>query len=230
MQAFLALWAAEAAEVAEAEEAAAVRGPAVVFVMSHPKVRKTVSREFERLWATAGAGAAAQEEAQEEEEGAGDSDRNSARKETRSERGGGRSLHQLPELIPLPRLSFLDLDDVPPALFEVPGSGSSTRGSSRALPVGANSILSVVEQQVCAGADVFIGTAASSISVLVAQERVVQRQPGMQAGAGVAGEDEGGEAREEKEEWVKQVVEAATEGEGAQGFHVASAGHVTILL
>ncbi|KAG2444809.1 hypothetical protein HXX76_001551 [Chlamydomonas incerta] len=186
VQAFLALWAAEAAE-AEAEGAnAAARGPAVVFVMSHPRVRKTVSREFERLWATGGTAAAAEEEGAEE--GTSPGGRKRDRKEARTGRDGGRAL-QLSELAPLPRLSFLDLDDVPPALFEAPGNGG--RGSSsggRALPVGANSILSVVEQQVCADADVFIGTAASSISVLVSQERVHAMWPEVErelVGAGV---------------------------------------------
>ncbi|KAG2448623.1 hypothetical protein HYH02_006511 [Chlamydomonas schloesseri] len=209
-QAFLAQWAAEATEV-EAEPAAATRGPAVVFVMSHPKVRKTLSREFERLWAAANGSM-------------GDNG------------GGGRALRldQTAGAPPLPRLSFLDLDDVPPALFEAPGSSNSGSGSSssrRALPVGANSILSVVEQQVCAGADVFIGTATSSISVLVAQERVVVREAGTVgvAGAGHEGE-EGGVPREEGEEWLQRVVTEAKRGKRAKNLHIAADGRVTVLL
>ncbi|PNH05916.1 hypothetical protein TSOC_007765 [Tetrabaena socialis] len=63
--------------------------------------------------------------------------------------------------LPLPALHFLDVSDLPAELRH---------------QVAANSLLSVVEQEVCRTAAVFIGTAASSISVLVAQERAAEAE------------------------------------------------------
>ncbi|KAG2489788.1 hypothetical protein HYH03_011738 [Edaphochlamys debaryana] len=60
--------------------------------------------------------------------------------------------------LPAPTLYFMDLDHLPPALRD---------------HYASTSLLSMVEQEVCRRANVFIGTHLSSISVLVAQERVM---------------------------------------------------------
>ncbi|KAG2483211.1 hypothetical protein HYH03_017909 [Edaphochlamys debaryana] len=90
------------------------------------------------------------------------------REGTEKGRGRQRDLMKAVAAPPLgPTLLFLDVADMPAELRH---------------QAAANSLLSMVEQEVCRTADVFLGTAASSISVMVAQERVAANgeRPGPQ--------------------------------------------------
>lgn len=117
--------------------------PAAVFVMSHPRVREVLQRELNRLWRLTA------------------TDIPPAADVAGDEGGGLVSTspprpHPSPFLPPVPRLLFLSVSSLPPQLRS---------------HVAAVSLLSLVEQEVCREARHFIGTKASSISVLVAQER-----------------------------------------------------------
>ncbi|GIL78534.1 hypothetical protein Vretimale_6128 [Volvox reticuliferus] len=73
-----------------------------------------------------------------------------------------------PSLLRAPPLFFLDMSDLPVQLR---------------THVASTSLLSMVEQQMCLEAAVFIGTKVSSISVLVAQERSAKGEEGAVATA-----------------------------------------------
>ncbi|KAG2491848.1 hypothetical protein HYH03_009804 [Edaphochlamys debaryana] len=70
-----------------------------------------------------------------------------------------RSKSAAPAALPAPTLVFLDSGQLPAALRD---------------HVAHTSLLSMVEQEVCRAAPVFLGTTLSSISVLVAQERAAE--------------------------------------------------------
>ncbi|GLC57910.1 hypothetical protein PLESTB_001288200 [Pleodorina starrii] len=122
--------------------------------------------------------------------------------------GGGRGGGLPPP--PLPALFFLDSSYLP-------------EGQLR-NHVATNSLLSMVEQEVCRMAGAFVGTKASSISVLVAQERVAAAADYAAAEAGKEGNGAGVLIREA----------AAVEAGGWAGWNGTGGGGggggVTILL
>ncbi|GIL59578.1 hypothetical protein Vafri_14318 [Volvox africanus] len=134
-----------------APAALAAGGPAAaapVFVMSHPRVREFLRRELSRLW--------------DEGDGSGGHANDSS--------GGAPPSPAFPAspsspspLVPAPLLFFLNIPDLPLQLR---------------AHMASTSLLSMVEQQVCSEAASFIGTKASSISVLVAQERAAKDDDG----------------------------------------------------
>lgn len=125
-----------------------------VFIMAHPGIRNKIRARFEL-----------------ERQAAGKKAAGSTRNVTAS--------------VPVP--VFFDMDDLQ-ALLRLPASGgsrggadgkaSSGRGSGAAAGVGLSvSLLSMVEQEVCRAAAVFLGTPTSSMSVSVAQERLAGGGP-----------------------------------------------------
>ncbi|GFR48669.1 hypothetical protein Agub_g10624 [Astrephomene gubernaculifera] len=216
---------------------ATTAAPAALFLMAHPRVRDVVRREFIRLWELGDTAPAGQEQrkgsssSKRTQKGTRGSGSRASRKlsakrfkakkdesetadtEHDSDKVGGRvtDTDQAPasQTLPLPRLFFLDVADLPAELRH---------------RIGSNSLLSMVEQEICRTAHAFIGTAASSISVIVAQERVAADT------AAVAANGADGDTRESPE----MGHGGDNAGVGDERFvgnaSVFGAGRVTILL
>ncbi|EFJ42163.1 hypothetical protein VOLCADRAFT_97883 [Volvox carteri f. nagariensis] len=181
--------------------------PAAVFVMTHPRLRRVVEAEMSRLWESV-------KFSSEAILNSTDDPAHAAAVAAFS----SNSTSSSPPSSPLPYLFFLGLSDLPPELRN---------------HVASTSLLSMVEQQVCRQAEDFIGSKASSISVLVAQERVEGERleaggasPGGAAavdGAGAQGGEEGAPGAASQDGDEREVQDAAvamsdSAGSGSGGY------------